>query len=82
AICSAVTRTIIHPLKLLGHALGWSLRNVMKEIPSQWQLPIFLLFPLGLVTLLLTIYFGRNCTIQVTCHPSNMKTRALKLPKI
>ncbi|XP_018093730.1 uncharacterized protein LOC108702636 isoform X2 [Xenopus laevis] len=76
AIGSAVTRTTIHPLELLSHVLGRSLRNIMKEIPSQWQLPVFLLFPLTLLTLLFTIYLGRNRTIQVTCQASTMKTRS------
>ncbi|KAE8574514.1 hypothetical protein XENTR_v10003467 [Xenopus tropicalis] len=76
AIGSAVTRTIVHPMELLSHVLGRSLRNVMKEVPSQWQLPVFLLLPLALVTVLLTVYLGRNRSIQVTCQPPTVKPKS------
>ncbi|XP_072270587.1 chloride channel CLIC-like protein 1 isoform X2 [Pyxicephalus adspersus] len=52
AISSMVWRLVIHPVELFSQAIGQSLRNIMKEIPSQWQPPFFLLFSLICISVL------------------------------
>ncbi|XP_040291962.1 chloride channel CLIC-like protein 1 [Bufo bufo] len=53
AISSVIGRFVVHPMELFSHTLGRSLRNIMREIPSQWQLPVFLLFPLTFISILI-----------------------------
>ncbi|XP_053561411.1 chloride channel CLIC-like protein 1 isoform X1 [Bombina bombina] len=68
AISSAIGRIIIHPMEQLSHIVGRSLRNVMKEIPSQWQPLVFLLVPLVCITMLAVAYFRRKHTTIVQCQ--------------
>ncbi|KAM3922992.1 chloride channel CLIC-like protein 1 [Leptodactylus fuscus] len=68
AISSVVARFVVHPLELFSHTIGKSLRNIMSEIPSQWQLPVFLLFPLTLISIMIAAF--------TTCHQARVTTRA------
>ncbi|XP_073463129.1 chloride channel CLIC-like protein 1 [Aquarana catesbeiana] len=60
AISSVVWRLVFHPVELFSLAIGRSLRNIMKEIPSQWQLPVFLLLSLICISVLVAAYTKRK----------------------
>ncbi|XP_068120569.1 uncharacterized protein [Hyperolius riggenbachi] len=60
AISSIVWRLVIHPVDLFSHTIGRSFRNIMKEIPIQWQIPVFLLLPLTCVSILILAYTRRK----------------------
>ncbi|KAM4691991.1 chloride channel CLIC-like protein 1 [Rhinophrynus dorsalis] len=76
AISSAIGRLIVHPLELLSHMVGRILRNIMKEIPSHWQLLVFLLIPLTCITILGVAYFRRKDTTYIPCHEMGITTRS------
>ncbi|CAH2303209.1 Hypothetical predicted protein [Pelobates cultripes] len=80
AISSAISRIVLHPVELTSHAIGRSIRNLMKEIPSQWQPLIFLLVPVVCVTFVVVAYFRRNQRTIITCQtpPINSKTNGTK----
>ncbi|XP_077316379.1 chloride channel CLIC-like protein 1 [Lithobates pipiens] len=60
AISSVVWRLVFHPVELFSLTIGQSLRNIMKEIPSQWQLPVFLLLSLICISVLVAAYTKRK----------------------
>ncbi|XP_030068377.1 uncharacterized protein LOC115476245 [Microcaecilia unicolor] len=66
AISSAVSRIIVHPLELLSQEMGKSLRNVMKEVPSQWQPFVFILIPLLCFIFPAIIIFKGQCSACAT----------------
>ncbi|XP_053308720.1 chloride channel CLIC-like protein 1 [Spea bombifrons] len=76
AISSVMGRIILHPMETISHVVGRSIRNVMKEIPSQWQPVIFLLVPLVCVTVLAVAYFRRRQKAFVTYQVSPPNTRS------
>ncbi|KAM9296582.1 chloride channel CLIC-like protein 1 [Gastrophryne carolinensis] len=67
AISSVVWRILVHPVEFLSHAIGRSIRNIMKEIPSQWQLPVFLLLSLVCTSLLVAAYMKRTGARMGAC---------------
>ncbi|KAM5135423.1 chloride channel CLIC-like protein 1 [Mantella aurantiaca] len=71
AISSVVWRLVIHPVEFFSHAIGRSLRNIMKEIPSQWQLPVFLLLSLFCISALITAYTKRKDGTAEPQHTAN-----------
>ncbi|XP_069808401.1 chloride channel CLIC-like protein 1 isoform X2 [Dendropsophus ebraccatus] len=73
AVSSVVGRFVVHPVELFSHTIGRSLRNIMREIPSQWQLPVFLLFPLTFISVLITALSKKKNAI---CHQARVSTRA------
>ncbi|XP_043944910.1 chloride channel CLIC-like protein 1 [Protopterus annectens] len=93
AVSSAVGRIIIHPMEQLSQVTGKSLRNVMKEIPSQWQPLVFLMIPLCLVMLVTGLFFKSRAVIMATVKHtdqnsfdkasciSQRKSRALRIYK-
>ncbi|KAM4623106.1 uncharacterized protein O3C94_020808 [Discoglossus pictus] len=76
AISSALGRIIIHPMEQLGHVAGRSLRNVMKEIPMQWQPLVFLLVPLICITLMVITYLRKKYTPLTPCQQKQIITRS------
>ncbi|MEE6511489.1 hypothetical protein FKM82_018038 [Ascaphus truei] len=74
-ISSAIGRMVIHPVEQMGHMTGRSLRNIMKEIPSQWQPLVMLFMPLISVTLLAAAYFRSKHTTLVVCQGKEVPTR-------
>lgn len=73
AISSVIGRFVVHPVEHFSHTIGRSLRNIMKEIPSQWQLPVFLLFPLTFISILITALTKRKDAI---CHQARVTTKS------
>ncbi|XP_056403969.1 chloride channel CLIC-like protein 1 [Hyla sarda] len=73
AISSVIARFVVHPMELFSHTIGRSLRNIMREIPSQWQLPVFLLFPLTFISILITALTKRKDAI---CHQTIVTNRS------
>ncbi|KAM4032181.1 chloride channel CLIC-like protein 1 [Anomaloglossus baeobatrachus] len=73
AISSVIGRFVVHPVELFSHTIGKSLRNIMREIPSQWQLPVFLLFPLTFISVVIAAISKRN---SVLCQQCSVTTRS------
>lgn len=78
AVSSVVGRIIVHPLEHISQTLGRSLRNIMKEVPGQWQPIVFLLMLITCVTFLAAIFHRGRLPAAA---PTNQKKTVANTPR-